>query len=288
MSARKAKAALVAAGYDDFDHDGIEGEDGAEALGMAPANTSPEPHFDDFRDKLRWKWPHGDALCRQMRERIGPRALLKFSGGKDSVCAALMLQKHFDEVVPVFMYIIPDLEFVDEALDYYERKLFHRKIVRVPHPGLFQWLRRFVYQDPIAARVITVSSLPKVTNDDVNACVCASEGLPQGTLPATGIRYSETPSRSQMLYKYGPIGKTTWHPIFDWRKQEALDCMAKAGLRLSGEYEFMGKSFGGIHISHILPIKRHRPNDYAKIVRALPLIEAEIWRHERDHGTRGA
>jgi hypothetical protein len=31
------------------------------------------------------------------------------------------------------MYLIPGLAFVEESLDYCERHLFHRPVVRVPH-----------------------------------------------------------------------------------------------------------------------------------------------------------
>jgi hypothetical protein len=47
--------------------------------------------------------------------------------------AALAVREHYEEVVPFYMYLIPGLAFVKESLDYCERHLFHRPVVRVPH-----------------------------------------------------------------------------------------------------------------------------------------------------------
>jgi hypothetical protein len=43
----------------------------------------------------------------------------------------------------------------------------------------------------------------------------------------------------------------------------------------------MPRSFSGIHIGYLAPIKNHSPKDYAKIQEWLPLIDAEMWRYER-------
>lgn len=63
----------------------------------------------------------GDAVCKFVRAEHGPTALLAFSRGKDSIAAWLTLRKYFDNVVPLFWYLVPDLEFELESLDYFER-----------------------------------------------------------------------------------------------------------------------------------------------------------------------
>lgn len=37
-------------------------------------------------------------------------------------------------------------------------------------------------------------------------------------------------------------------PIWDWSKTEVVDAIAKGGLKLSGEYAWMKRSFDGIHV----------------------------------------
>jgi len=39
------------------------------------------------------------------------------------------------------MYLVPGLTFVEESLDYNERKLFGRPVLRVPHPSFLRWTR---------------------------------------------------------------------------------------------------------------------------------------------------
>jgi hypothetical protein len=83
--------------------------------------------------------------------------------------------------------------------------------------------------------------------------------------------------------EYGPItlSKKKWHPIWDWSKTEVVDAIAKAGLKLSVEYAWMKRSFDGIPVGYLAPIKKNAPADYQKILDWFPFVEAEVWRHER-------
>ena len=53
------------------------------------------------------------------------------------------------------------------------------------------------------------------------------------------------------------------------------------GLKLSGEYEWLKRSFDGIHVRYLVPIKRNAPEEYKRILERFPFVEAEVWRHER-------
>ena len=59
-----------------------------------------------------------DELCEYVAE-ICPDVLVSFSLGKDSLAAWLHMRKYFRSVNPFFMYMIPGLEFVENALKYY-------------------------------------------------------------------------------------------------------------------------------------------------------------------------
>ena len=100
----------------------------------------------------------------------------------------------------------------------------------------------------------------------------------------TGVRAEDGPIRMMALRKYGPItlSKRKWHPIWDWSKTEVVDAIAKAGLKLSGDYAWMKRSFDGIHVGYLAPIKKNAPEDYKRILEWFPLVEAEVWRHERE------
>jgi hypothetical protein len=66
-----------------------------------------------------------------------------------------------------------------------------------------------------------------------------------------------------------------------WSKREVVDVIAKEGLKLSAEYQWMKRSFDGIHVGYLGPIKKNAPQDYQRILDWFPLVEAEVWRHER-------
>jgi len=239
--------------------------------------------FDRHIDKIRTLHPHGDQLIRKVRPLIGDRALLAFSGGKDSVAAALYLQRHFKEVIPFFLYIVPGLSFVDEMLVYYERRLFRRPIRRAPHPAFLRWVSHHLYADPVQAAVVDACRWPRLDMRGVENLVRKSEGLPMDALVATGIRGDDSPVRRLSLQRYGPVtlSKRKWHPIWEWSKRETVDYIERARLGLSREYGWMPRSFASIHASSIFPIKRYAPKDYAKILEWFPLIEAQLWRYER-------
>jgi 3'-phosphoadenosine 5'-phosphosulfate sulfotransferase (PAPS reductase)/FAD synthetase len=247
------------------------------------AEDGKETGFDHHIDKLRTLHPHGSQLVRKVRPLIGDRALLAFSGGKDSVAAALYLQRHFKEVIPLFLSIIPGLSFVDEMLAYYERHLFRRPIRTAPHPAFLRWVSHHLYADPVQAAVVDACCWPRLDMAGVENLFRRSEGLPMDALVATGIRAEDSPVRRLSLQRYGPItlSKRKWHPIWDWSKRETVDYIERAGLRLSREYAWMPRSFASIHASSIFPIKKHAPNDYARILEWMPLIEAQLWRYER-------
>jgi hypothetical protein len=241
-------------------------------------------HYEEYREKLRAMWPYGPDLYKMVREEMGPRVLLKFSGGKDAIAVALAIREHFDEIVPLFLYLVPGLSFVDEAMDYYERKLFDgRKILKAPHPAVFEWMYHSTYMCPASAAVAAAANLPVPEYEDINEAVREQEGLPSNCLAATGVRYSVNMTRVQLVRKHGPIlyKSGTWMPVWDWNKREVLDCLRHHDIKLSADYAVANKSFDGLHISYIYPIKKHFPEDYKKILEWFPLLDAEIWRHER-------
>lgn len=104
--------------------------------------------------------PTGEEIVAQVRRETGGKTILAFSTGKDSIAAMLAIRDAFDEVIPVYMYLVPGLEFVEESLAYSERVLFGgRRIRRMPHPSLYRWLNGMVYQPPHRAPVIKAARL---------------------------------------------------------------------------------------------------------------------------------
>lgn len=74
-----------------------------------------------------------DAIKTQSK--ITESVLVSFSMGKDSIVTLDLCFKYFKHVQLFFMYLVPNLEFQEQALQKYERHC-NTEIIRVPHDTL--------------------------------------------------------------------------------------------------------------------------------------------------------
>ena len=196
------------------------------------------------------------------------KTLLAFSGGKDAVAAYLAIREHFDEVIPYYLYLVPGLEFVDAQLDMYERQ-FGFKITQLPHPS-----------------VIEGAGLPDFDYTDIQAAMVGKFGLPKDTLVADGVRAADSPMRRIAIQSHGSISYNLlkYHPIWDWKKADLVACFKKHNVRLGSDYKVFGRSFDGLDLRFLLPIKKHYPRDYQRILELIPMADLEIFRWECANG----
>lgn len=85
------------------------------------------------------------------------------------------------------------------------------------------------------------------------------------------------------ISRYGTISgdQKKYHPIWDWKKADLIDCFKKHKVKLPIDYKLFGRSFDGIDLRFLLPLKQNMPNDYNKILEWFPLAELEVFRWER-------
>lgn len=226
----------------------------------------------------------GQETIARVREHQS-ETLLAFSTGKDAVAAWLAIRDSFEKVHPYYLYLVPGLEFVEESLAYYEQ-YFGEKIVRLPHPSLHRWLNEFTFQPPERCLVIEQASLPNHSYQDIRAAMCQMRGLQSDMLVADGVRAADSPMRRIAINTHGPItwSQGKYHPVWDWKKADLLDCFRKHGVKLPEDYKMFGRSFDGIDLRFILPLKKHRPADYRKILEWFPMAELEVFRWECANG----
>lgn len=215
----------------------------------------------------------------------GPETLLAFSTGKDAIAAWLAIRDHFDSVHPYYLYLVPGLEFVEESLAYYER-FFGARISRLPHPSLHRWLNSNTFQPPERCAVIEQAGLPDFEYTDVRQVLITDLGLPSTTLVADGVRAADSPMRRIAIKTHGPISlkQGRYHPVWDWLKADLVECFRKSGVKLPVDYKLFGRSFDGLDLRFLLPLKRHRPADYQRVLDWFPLAELEVFRWEHANG----
>ena len=222
------------------------------------------------------------AELRKQLAAQGRPVLLAFSRGKDSVAAWIALLEAGVQVVPYHLYAIPGLEFVDESLAYYEA-FFGCKILNLPHPSLFRWLANGMFQPPERIRVLEAAKIDIPDYQDVQDLIRDQAGLPADTWTCDGVRAADSPTRRMSLREHGPVHdrKRTQKIIWDWRKAHVYAAIERAAVRLPPEYEWFGRSFDGLDLRFLGPIREHRPRDYARILQWFPLADLEFDRAAR-------
>ena len=221
----------------------------------------------------------GAATIKQIRDQTDT-ILLSFSCGKDSIAAWLECRKHFPHIIPFYLYLVPDLQFVNDALAYYE-DWFGCRIAQYPHPSLYRMLNNCVFQSPEHRQTIARAGLPKFDYGDIEGIVREKHGVP-GAYCATGVRAVDSPYRMAAMKKHGPINAKTlkFHPIWDWNMDRLVTEIEGSGAKLPIDYRLFGRSFDGIDYRFLEPIRRELPEDYFRILEYFPLAELEMKRRE--------
>jgi len=211
--------------------------------------------------------------------------IVSFSGGKDSLATWLEVRDHFERIIPFYLYLIPDLEFIEDNLQYYERRIGCH-IIRLPQPKSYDIIDGLLYQPPNEERHALMKSwaLPHFDHTDVHKEVCECAGVDwEKTYTAIGLKYADSIQRRTSLAKNGLVthSRQKYYPIAHYTKDDVLRKIAGAGWKLPSDYGYFKDSFDGLQVRYLLPIKKHFPRDFAKICELFPLVELELYRYER-------
>lgn len=223
-------------------------------------------------------FPNSEELIDYIRSKTDT-VFLSWSNGKDALGAYLAIRHKFKRIIPFYLYLIPDLEFVEQSLCYYEC-VFQCRIHRLPHPSLYRWLKNLTFQAPENCAIIQSSSLENFSYDGCVKFLIEDYGYPETAWTATGVRAVDSPTRLASIRKWGAHNekRKTFLPVWDWRKPRLLSEIERSGIKLPVDYHLFGRSFDGIDRRFIEPIKKHFPKDYERIKEFFPLIDADVLR----------
>lgn len=226
--------------------------------------------------------PKGSEIIAEVRKRTD-NTLVSFSRGKDSIATWLAVKDRFEEVAPYFYYVVPDLDFVNEDLYRWE-KIFGRKILQLPAPGLYRMLAYGVYQPLNKMDFIDACELPQFGHDDLQKIACEHYGLNyETTYNALGVRAKDSVARRFEVLRSRGINekRRIYYPCADMSKDDLIAQLRRYDIKLPIDYKYFGCSFDGIYARFLVPIKNHFPSDYKKILEVFPFAEAEAFRAER-------
>lgn len=212
----------------------------------------------------------------------GRPVLLAFSRGKDSIATWLALRDAGVDVIPFHMYRIPGIAYEAENLAYFE-DFFDTRIHRLPHPWLFNALNACIYQPPERCAVIDAANLPSFTYEQICHCLKDDLGLDEDTWVCEGVRACDSQVRRIAMKTHGPLRPNSGYKcsaIWDWRIADVRAAIDAAGIEWPPDYRWFGRSFDGIDLRFIGPLREHAPEDYEQVRRWFPLVDLLFFRED--------
>lgn len=224
------------------------------------------------------QFENSDMLCKYISEYNNGYCLMMFSAGIDSIAMFYQLKKYFKRIVPIYMYSIPDLEFVNRYLNYFEHK-FNKKIIRIPHPKTVRLLEQNVYNDH---HNLQNKFMRSYDMDTMIVYVTESLGISENLMLAIGNKMSDNPMRYMTLKKNGTVNyaRSVFYPIFDWNDTQVRNTIKENDCKIPIDYKIFGRSYDGLVYRFSAPLKKYFPNDYKKLLEFFPLLDVELKRAE--------
>ncbi|GHU75731.1 hypothetical protein AGMMS49992_20270 [Clostridia bacterium] len=246
-----------------------------------PKRVETETGYRIGDTEYRTRFSCSDELCEYMSDFSNGNVILAFSTGKDSIVAWLKLKRYFKNIIPYYRYLVPNLDFVEKSLRYYE-DWFGTHIMRLPHPSLYRLWNNFVVQAPENLRIIEEAHLMKFTYSDLGKLIRATDPALVNAYQASGVRSADSINRRTSVLKYGSVNhnEMTFMPVFDYKKEDMLRELDAANIALPIDYVWFGRTFDGIDRRFTEPLREFAPKDFEKVRECFPLLEMDILRNE--------
>ena len=217
---------------------------------------------------------HSKKVIRTIRQKSN-RAILFYSGGKDSIALLDLMAREFEEVVCVFMYFVKDLEHTDKYIRFSKAKYSNVKFLEVPHWILSQIHRSGMFCVPQKIRLIKLK--------DVIEAVKIKTGIQYAFI---GEKKADNMNRriKLRLYELEAISTTNnVYPLSNWRDGDVLTYIDKNKLPKPINYgKKKNRSVGVFFDTDVFVwLRSHYPGDLQKILKVYPLSEKLLFDYDR-------
>lgn len=207
------------------------------------------------------------------------------SGGRDSVATLDLCVKHFRTVRAYFMYIVPGIQFQERYLQMLERR-YKVEIVRVPHFTL----PRIMSQGVFRHKTKSTGALRKCRQHHLYAYIRQQLGL---HWIALGEKASDSLQRNTQMAQRGGVQtqRGTIMPLAWWSNSDVESYVSSLRIPLAPDYalaasapDALRRSRSGsfsslLRIDALIQIRERYPDDYERIKRMFPLVDAHIIRY---------
>lgn len=196
------------------------------------------------------------------------KALVAFSGGKDSLTVLDMAKRHFKEVECFYLYFVPGLSFIEERLNW-ASKTFDVRIRQYQGPGFYNYLRIGAYTYEYYKNEL----YEPISLDDIYAVIVKDTGIP---LIITGMK------KSDFLFRRLNLGRNqknveTLHPIHTWQRFDVLAYLKSRNIPVPAGSNQLTNAVD-LQVPNILWLHDNHPEDFKKVLEYFPFAEAVIWR----------
>jgi len=201
------------------------------------------------------------------------------SCGRDSSVMLDLSCKHFDRVVGVFMHVVQGISFQERYLQHLEQR-YGITIHRIPHWGLSRVLKGGAFRHQTGQ----TANLRLMKPMHAEAYARKLTGL---RWIATGEKYHDSLERNVQLTKANGISEQrskVW-PLAWWTHSDVEAYAARERLLASPDYRLKlqgghrGSMSSLLTADEIVPIYERYPEDFQRIKRVFPMVEAQVQRY---------
>lgn len=217
---------------------------------------------------------HSKKVIRLVSQKSN-RAILFYSGGKDSIALLDLMAAEFEEVVCVFMYFVKDLEHINRFIRFSESKYKNVKVVQIPHWNLSQIHSMGMYCVPQKMRLLTFATTIQAMKLKL--------GIDYAFI---GEKKSDSMARRIKLRQYEEeaISSTNnIYPLTNWKEKDVLRYIENRRLPKPISYgkkknRSVGLGFDAIVFAWL---RENYPEDLNKILKEYPLSERILFDYDR-------
>lgn len=227
-------------------------------------------------------WVAGDKakeLCDEISSISNGVCFLSFSRGKDSIASWIVLKQYFKRIIPFHCSFVPNLNFVNESLDYYER-FFDAKIQRFIIGSMLDSIYDLWFQAIEDEDSIDEFDFPKYGNNDVLKYLRIEHDL-HNAWCAYGINSTDSIDRRIYVNKYqGKNDKNkSFYPCFNYTRQEIIEIIKNNKVKLPDDYKYTNRTISTLGFRGLENLSNMNIADFKKIETLYPFARAIIARN---------
>lgn len=201
--------------------------------------------------------------------------LFHSASGKDSIALLDLLYPHFNRIVCVYMYVVPNLDHINRYIAYAQRKYPKAEFIQVPHYGLFSYYKT-------GYMGCNQRNIRKYNLSELTDLIRAKYGI---EWVCFGFKQSDGMNRRVMLrtYEQNAINTSThkFFPLSEYKNGDVMRYIEQNNLIKPEKYGSTQSSGTNISdIGYLTYLRNNYPQDLKKIIAEFPMVERILYEYD--------